>query len=231
MSDSLAQVTREVVACERCPRLRAWCREVAREKVRRFRGEDYWGRAVPGFGDPRARLLIVGLAPAAHGGNRTGRAFTGDRSGDFLFAALHRAGFANQPDSVSREDGLALKDAYIAPLVRCAPPANKPTPEETGRCREFLVRELRLLPRVRAILALGKIAMDGIVSVLREEGRADPRPALAFGHGLRHPLRDGLVLFTSYHPSQQNTFTGKLTPAAFDRVLRDVRAHLGQGRR
>lgn len=225
--DSLARVTREVVACERCPRLRAWCRKVAREKVRRFREQEYWGRAVPGFGDPRARLLIVGLAPAAHGGNRTGRAFTGDRSGDFLFAGLHRAGFATMPTSVSRDDGLVLRDAYIAPLVRCAPPANKPTPEETARCRGYLVRELRLLPGVRAILALGKIAMDGIVSVLREEGRAPARKALPFGHGARHPLDDGLVLFASYHPSQQNTFTGRLTPAAFDRVMRSVRAHLG----
>jgi uracil-DNA glycosylase family 4 len=230
-SDSLARVTREVIACERCPRLREWCRKVAREKVRRFRDDDYWGRAVPGFGDPRARLLIVGLAPAAHGGNRTGRAFTGDRSGDFLFAALHRAGFASQPTSVSRDDGLRLRDAYIAPLVRCAPPANKPTPEETGRCRDYLVRELRLLSRLRAILALGKIAMDGIVSVLRDEGRAPARKALAFGHGVRHPLEDGLVLFASYHPSQQNTFTGRLTAASFDRVLRGVKAHLaGAGR-
>jgi uracil-DNA glycosylase family 4 len=225
-TDSLARVTREVVACERCPRLRRWCREVARERVRRFREQEYWGRAVPGFGDPQARLLIVGLAPAAHGGNRTGRAFTGDRSGDFLFAALHRMGFASQPTSVSREDGLRLHDAYIAPLVRCAPPANKPTPEETGRCRGYLVRELRLLPHLRAILALGKIAMDGIVSVLREEGRAPARKALAFGHGVHHPLEDGLVLFASYHPSQQNTFTRRLTPASFDRVLHDVRAHL-----
>jgi len=221
-ADSLARITREVVACEKCPRLREWCRKVALEKVRRFQADDYWGRAVPGFGDPRARLLIVGLAPAAHGGNRTGRAFTGDRSGDFLFAALHRGGLASQPTSVSRDDGLRLKDAYIAPLVRCAPPANKPSPEETQRCRDYLVRELRLLPRLRAILALGKIAMDGIVSVLRDEGRAPRGRAFAFGHGVRHVLPDGVVLFASYHPSQQNTFTGKLTPASFDRVLRAV---------
>lgn len=226
MSDSLARVARDVVSCERCPRLRTWCRKVARERVRRFRDQDYWGRPVPGYGDPKARLLIVGLAPAAHGGNRTGRVFTGDRSGDFLFAGLHRAGFANQPTSVSRDDGLVLRDAYIAPLVRCAPPANKPSPEERARCRGYLLRELRLLPRVRALLALGKIAMDGLVSVLREEGRAPAHKALAFGHGVRHPLADGLVLFASYHPSQQNTFTGRLTPASFDRVLRDVRAHL-----
>jgi uracil-DNA glycosylase family 4 len=225
-TDSLARVNRETVACERCPRLRTWCRKVAREKVRRFQADEYWGRPVPGFGDPAARLLIVGLAPAAHGGNRTGRAFTGDRSGDFLFAALHRAGFASQPTSVDRDDGLRLRDAYIAPLVRCAPPANKPTPKERENCRPYLARELRLLPRVRAILALGKIAMDGILTVLREEGRAPARQALAFGHGARHALQGGLVLFASYHPSQQNTFTGRLTAQSFDRVLRDVGGHL-----
>jgi uracil-DNA glycosylase len=225
-TDSLERITREVVACERCPRLRGWCRKVARERVLRFRDQEYWGRPVPGFGDPRARLLIVGLAPAAHGGNRTGRVFTGDRSGDFLFAALHRTGFASQPTSISRGDGLTLRDAYIAALVRCAPPANKPTPREAGRCREYLARELRLLPDLRAILALGRIAMDGVVGVLREEGRISGRKALAFGHGLRHDLGDGLALFASYHPSQQNTFTGRLTAASFDRVLRDVCRHL-----
>jgi uracil-DNA glycosylase family 4 len=228
-ADSLLAVSRDVVDCERCPRLRRWCRKVAREKVRRFRDEEYWGRPVPGFGDPQARLLIVGLAPAAHGGNRTGRVFTGDRSGDFLFAALHRAGFANQPLSASRDDGLRLRDAYVTPLVRCAPPANKPTPEEAARCRPYLVRELRALRRLRAVLALGKIAMDGVLKALREEGRLPERRAYAFGHGVRHDLGEGLVLFASYHPSQQNTFTGKLTPASFDRVLRDVRNHLEKG--
>src|SRR5262249_54740297 len=167
--DSLPRVTRDGGACERCPRLRAWCQEVARVKVKRFRHETYWGRPVPGFGDPAARLLIVGLAPAAQGGNRTGRGFTGDRSGDFLFAALHRAGFANQPTSLSRSDGLRLRDCYIAPLVRCAPPANKPTREEVLNCRQFLVREWRLLPGVRAILVLGKVAMDGFLNVLQDE--------------------------------------------------------------
>jgi uracil-DNA glycosylase family 4 len=227
-ADSLLTVSRDVVACERCPRLRRWCRRVARQKVRRFRDQEYWGRPVPGFGDLRARLLIVGLAPAAHGGNRTGRVFTGDRSGDFLFAALHRAGFANQPLSVSRHDGLRLRDAYVVPLVRCAPPANKPTPEEAARCRPYLLRELAVLPRLRAILALGRIAMDGVLRALRDEGRLRDRRAYAFGHGVRHELGEGLVLFASYHPSQQNTFTGKLTPASFDRVLGDVRRHLGE---
>ena len=230
-TDTLARITRDVVACERCPRLRAWCRRVARDKVRRFREEDYWGQPVPGFGDPRARLLVVGLAPAAHGANRTGRVFTGDRSGDFLFAALHRAGFASQAASVSRADGLLLADVYIAALVRCAPPANKPTPEEARRCRPYLAREIGLFPGLRAILALGKIAMDGVLGLLREEGRVPPRKGFAFGHGVRHDLGNGLVLFASYHPSQQNTFTGKLTPASFDRVMRDVQGHLEAGDR
>jgi uracil-DNA glycosylase family 4 len=229
-SDSLRRVARDVVACERCPRLRRWCRRVARVKVRRHRDEEYWGRPVPGFGDWKARLLVVGLAPAAHGGNRTGRVFTGDRSGDFLFAALHRAGFASQPASVSRDDGLALRDCYVAPLVRCAPPANKPTATEIGRCREYLLREWRLLGGARAILALGRIAMDGIVTLLRDIGRVPLRPALAFGHGVEHDLGGGLALFASYHPSQQNTFTGKLTPADMDAVLARVKRHLGRPR-
>jgi len=226
--DSLARVSRDVVACERCPRLRGWCKEVARVKVRRFQDQPYWGKPVPGFGDLHARLLVVGLAPAAHGGNRTGRVFTGDRSGDFLFAALHRAGFASQPTSVARDDGLRLTDAYVTPLARCAPPANKPTPEEFGNCREYLRREWEQLPRLRAVLALGKLAMDGFLALLKEVGRVPPRRAFAFGHGFAHDLGDGLRLFASYHPSQQNTFTGKLTPAGFDRVLAAVNRHLGR---
>jgi len=226
--DSLARVARDVVACERCPRLRAWCREVARVKVKRFQDQTYWGRPVPGWGDPAARLLIVGLAPAAHGGNRTGRIFTGDRSGDFLFAALYRAGFATQPTSVSREDGLRLVDCYVAAAARCAPPANRPSPEEMGRCREYLAREWRLLGGVRAVLALGKVSQDAVVALLRQTGRLPARKALAFGHGLSHDLGEGLRLFASYHPSQQNTFTGKLTEDAFDAVLADVNRHLGR---
>jgi len=216
-----------VIACELCPRLRGWCAKVARERVKRFRDHDYWGRPVPGFRDAQARLLIVGLAPAAHGGNRTGRVFTGDRSGDFLFAALHRAGFASQPTSLQRGDGLRLEDAYIAPLARCAPPANKPTLVEVGRCRPFIEREWRLLPQVRAVLALGKIAMDGFVAMLRAQGRLPQRKGYAFGHGVSHDLGGGLLLFASYHPSQQNTFTGKLTPARFDEVLTAIHRHLG----
>jgi uracil-DNA glycosylase family 4 len=219
-------VQRDVVSCERCPRLRAWCTEVARVKVKRFRDEDYWGRPVPGWGDPRARLLIVGLAPAAHGGNRTGRIFTGDRSGDFLFAALHRAGFANQPTSLHRHDGLALLDCYVAATARCAPPANKPLPEEIGRCREYLAREWRLLTRKRAVLALGRIAQDGVIALLRALGTVPPRKAFAFGHRVSHDLGGGIRMFGSFHPSQQNTFTGKLTPRDMDAVLADVRRHI-----
>jgi uracil-DNA glycosylase family 4 len=229
--DSLARVTRDVVACERCPRLRAWCREVARVKVKRFQDQTYWGRPVPGWGDPAARLLIVGLAPAAHGGNRTGRIFTGDRSGDFLFAALHRAGFASQPTSVSRHDGLRLIDCYVAAAARCAPPANRPRPEEIGRCREYLLREWRLLSRVRAVLALGKVSQDALVALLRRLGRVPARKAFAFGHGLSHDLGEGLALFASYHPSQQNTFTGKLTAEGFDAVLAGINRHLGRAAR
>ena len=215
------------MACERCPRLRAWCREVAKVKVRRFQDQEYWGRPVPGWGDAKARLLIVGLAPAAHGGNRTGRIFTGDRSGDFLFAGLHRAGFANQPTSIARGDGLELRDCYVAAVARCAPPANKPLPEEIGRCREYLVREWRLL-QPRAVLVLGRIAQDGLVAMLRSIGRLPPRGALAFGHGVEHDLGEGLRLFGCFHPSQQNTFTGKLTAADLDAVLIRIRAHLGK---
>ena len=228
MSDSLARVGRDVVRCERCPRLRAWCREVARTKVKRYRDQEYWGRPVPGFGDPAARLLVVGLAPAAHGGNRTGRVFTGDRSGDFLFAALHRTGFASQPDSVGPDDGLSLRDCYVAPVARCAPPANKPAPDEVARCREYLAREWALLGEVRAVLALGRIAMDGFLAMLRGTGRDVPR-GLAFGHGAVHDLGGGIRLFCSFHVSQQNTFTGRLTPRSFDAVLARVKRHLARG--
>jgi uracil-DNA glycosylase family 4 len=226
LRDSFERVSASVVACERCPRLTAWCREVAATKTRRFRDQDYWGKPVPGFGDPRARLLVVGLAPAAHGGNRTGRVFTGDRSGDFLFAALHRKGFASQAASLGRDDGLTLRDCYIAPVVRCAPPANRPAPDEIARCREYLARELALLQALRAVLCLGRIAQDGFVDTLRELGRLPARRRLAFGHGLVHDLGGGLRLFSSYHVSQQNTFTGRLTAAGFDAVLKAIRRHL-----
>jgi len=224
--DSLARVARDVVACERCPRLRAWCREAAAVKVKRFRDQEYWGRPVPGFGDPRARLLVVGLAPAAHGANRTGRIFTGDRSGDFLFAALHRAGFANQPLSRHRGDGLDLRDCYVTATARCAPPGNKLTREEIASCREYLTREWASLTAVGAILVLGKVALDGTLAMLRQVGRIPARQAYSFGHGVSHDLGDGVWLFASYHPSQQNTFTGRLTPRRFDSVLIAIKRHL-----
>jgi uracil-DNA glycosylase family 4 len=225
MADRLALVARDVVRCERCPRLRRWCREVARTRVKRFQDQEYWGRPVPGFGDPRARLLIVGLAPAAHGGNRTGRVFTGDRSGDFLFAALHRTGFARLPVSVARDDGQELLDCYITPVARCAPPANKPRPEEIVRCREYLAREWALLTGLRAVLVLGRIAMDGFLAMLRETDRPPPG-RLSFAHGASHDLGRDVRLFCSYHVSQQNTFTGRLTPRSFDAVLAKVKRHL-----
>jgi uracil-DNA glycosylase family 4 len=227
MRDSLARVDRDVVACERCPRLREWCEQVARDKVKRFRDEEYWGRPVPGFGDRKARLLVVGLAPAAHGANRTGRVFTGDRSGDFLFAALHRAGFANQPESTNVKDGLRLKDAFVTATARCAPPANKPTRDEVLACRDYLAREWTLLaPRLRAVLVLGRVGMDGLLAMLKESDLLSVPRGLSFGHGVTHDLAPGLRLFCSYHPSQQNTFTGRLTPKSFDSVMRKVTRHL-----
>lgn len=221
---ALAALEAEIIACERCPRLRRWCRQVASEKVRRFAAETYWARPVPGFGDVAARLMVVGLAPAAHGGNRTGRVFTGDRSGDFLFAALHRAGFADRPESIRRGDGLSLADAWIAPLVRCAPPANRPEPAEVERCRSFLARELDLLAGVRAVLALGGVAWRGFVGLERRAGRLQG-PAPAFAHGAEVAV-GAYRLFGSYHPSQQNTFTGRLTAAMLDEVLARVRRYL-----
>jgi uracil-DNA glycosylase family 4 len=227
--DSLEQVGADVESCERCPRLRRWCRQVARVRVKRFRDQVYRARPVPGFGDPRARLLIVGLAPAAHGGNRTGRVFTGDRSGDFLFAALHRLGYASQASSVALHDGLRLRDCYVTAVARCAPPANKPLAVEVARCREYLAREWALLDRASAVLVLGRVAMDGFLAMLRTSGRALPR-GLGFAHGATHDLGQGLRLFCSYHVSQQNTFTGRLTPAGFDAVLAQAKAHTA-GRR
>ena len=221
--DSLARVTDEVVTCRACPRLVAWRELVAREKRASFREEEYWGRPVPGFGDPRARLAIVGLAPAAHGGNRTGRVFTGDRSGDWVFRALWRAGFANQPTSVSVDDGLRLTGAWVAAVVRCAPPANKPTPDERDRCVPYLVRELALLSDVRVIVALGQFAYDALCRMFAVR----PRPR--FGHGVEvvlHATSAGqrsCTLLCSYHPSQQNTFTGTLTEPAFDAIFARAR--------
>jgi uracil-DNA glycosylase family 4 len=214
-------LAREVVACERCPRLRRYCARVAREKKAAYRDWEYWGRPVPGFGDPQATLLIVGLAPAAHGGNRTGRVFTGDRSGDFLYAALYRAGYANQPESRTRDDGLQLAGAYIAAGVRCAPPGNKPLPSEVDNCVGYLERELELLSRLRAILTLGRIGHDSLIKALRRRDLLPAAGRYPFGHGVVHELPPPLpAIVCSYHVSQQNTFTGRLTERMFDDVLK-----------
>jgi uracil-DNA glycosylase family 4 len=216
-------VAADVAACRRCPRLVAWREAAAADPPRRYRGERYWARPLPGFGDPRARVLILGLAPAAHGGNRTGRIFTGDRSGDWLFAALHRTGYANQPHSLHRDDGLRLEDAYIAAVVRSAPPANRPTPEERDNCLPYLERELALLDRLAVIVALGSFAWDGALLALRRLGEPVPRPKPRFGHAAE--ARAGrYTLLGCFHPSQQNTFTGKLTEAMTDAVLHRARA-------
>lgn len=222
----LERLNEEIIACRRCPRLVKYREQVARTKRRSFRDWDYWGKPVPGFGDPRARLYILGLAPAAHGGNRTGRVFTGDRSGDFLFSALHRAGFANQPTSTHREDGLRLRGAYVAAACRCAPPANKPTPVEIRNCRRYLLCELEIL-KPAAVLALGKIAFDAFLAAAHAAGRLADRRGYHFRHGARYPLPNGLpVLYSVYHPSQQNTLTGRLKPAMYDRVLRRIRKEI-----
>jgi uracil-DNA glycosylase len=230
--DALAVLTAEIVACRRCPRLVEWRERVAREKVARFRDETYWGRPLPGFGDPDGRILVIGLAPAAHGGNRTGRVFTGDASGDFLWAALSAAGLADRPSSRRADDGLTLTDTYIAAAVRCAPPLNKPTIEERDTCAPFLARELALLDRVRVVLALGSFGWDAALRALATVGH---RPGTGvrprFGHGAE--VRIGpYTLLGSYHPSQQNTFTGRLTAPMFQAVVdraRDVAAGPSEG--
>jgi uracil-DNA glycosylase len=220
---SLTTLAAEITACRTCARL-VGCREAAAEQPpRRFAAESYWARPVPGFGDPSARLLVVGLAPAAHGGNRTGRVFTGDRSGDWLYAALHRAGFANQAASVRRGDGLALAGAYVSCVVRCAPPGNRPTPAERDRCLRYLVRELQLLRSIRAILALGAFAWDGVLLAAAQLGHALPRPRPKFGHAAEARIGPW-QLVASYHVSQQNTFTGRLTEPMLDGVLARARA-------
>ena len=208
----------EEIACRRCPRLVEYREQVARDKRRAFRDWEYWGRPLPGFGDPDARLMIIGLAPAAHGGNRTGRVFTGDRSGDWLYETLHRFGFANQPISAHRNDGLRLTDAYVNAAVRCAPPDNKPTPAESESCRPYLERELALLPRLRVIVPLGRFALDAYLAARRAIAQPVPQPRPAFAHARVHLLSNVSVV-CSYHPSQRNTQTGMLTHAMFDHVF------------
>jgi uracil-DNA glycosylase family 4 len=223
--ETMAVLSADIAACRLCPRLVAWRECAAANPPARFAGERYWARPLPGFGDPGARILLVGLAPAAHGGNRTGRLFTGDRSGDFLFASLHRTGFANQPTSVAVDDRLLVEDVYLAAVVRCAPPDNKPRPEERGHCLPFLVRELGLLTRVRVIVALGGYAWDGAWRALTAAGEA-AKAGPAFGH-LAEASVGRYLLLGSYHPSQQNTFTGRLTPAMIDAAMLRARELAG----
>ncbi|MBI2527879.1 MAG: uracil-DNA glycosylase [Candidatus Rokubacteria bacterium] len=223
-SARLRALSRRIEACRRCPRLVRHREAAAAHPPRRYQGERYWARPLPGFGDPAARVLVVGLAPAAHGGNRTGRMFTGDRSGDWLFRALHGAGLANTPISRGRDDGLRLRGAYITAALRCAPPANKPTPAEMERCRPYLIDELALLRRVRVVVALGRIGWDAYLRARRAAGLSLPRPLPRFGHGARSRMPDGVILLGSFHPSQQNTFTGRLTRP----MLRSVFAAAGR---
>jgi uracil-DNA glycosylase family 4 len=219
--ETLTDLAAEILACRRCPRLVEWREEAAADPPARFAGEEYWARPLSGFGDPSARVLVLGLAPAAHGGNRTGRLFTGDRSGDFLFASLYRTGFANQATSVAIDDGLTLIDLYVAAVVRCAPPDNRPLPQERAHCLPYLVRELDLLSGVRVVVALGSFAWDGAIRAIRDLGyRTAPRPA--FGHLAENRIGP-LTLIGSYHPSQQNTFTGRLTPPMLDAVMNRAR--------
>jgi uracil-DNA glycosylase len=228
LKDSLKILNREIATCELCPRLRTYDREVARVKRRAYLDWDYWGKPVPGFGDPKARILLIGLAPGAHGANRTGRVFTGDRSGDFLYRALHETGFASQGESHSQEDGLVLNDAYITAAARCAPPDNKPLPEELARCRPYLERELELLKEIRVVVVLGGIALRTYLGILRDRGVIQSMTAFKFGHNLAYRLGPGLpALITSYHPSQQNTSTGKLTAEMLREVFERARAEAG----
>ena len=212
----------EIISCRRCPRLVRWRERVAREKVKRFADEEYWGKPNPSFGDPGARLLLVGLAPAANGGNRTGRMFTGDNSGNWLYRALYKAGFANQPESIHRNDGLTLTDCYITATLRCAPPQNKPTPREIQNCRPYLLRELELLKNIRVVVGLGRIGFDAALSAYRELGRIEYTKKPQFGHCQIYHF-DSLTFIASFHPSQQNTFTGRLTEPMFDRVFRTAK--------
>jgi len=219
---ALSVLNREVVACTLCTRLVAYREQVAREKRRAYLTWDYWGKPVPGFGDPAARVLLLGLAPGAHGSNRTGRPFTGDASGNFMYPILHEAGFASQPTATDRNDGLTLKDAYITAAVRCAPPDNKPTPEEIARCAPYLDREIAALPNLRVVVALGRIGFEAYLNYLRRRGLITTKKPYPFAHGARYKMPDGRILLASYHPSNQNTQTGKLTRPMFLKVFRDA---------
>lgn len=228
--DTLKILNQKITACVRCPRLVAYRAEVGRVKRRAYRDWNYWAKPVPGFGDPRARLLLIGLAPGAHGANRTGRMFTGDSSGDFLYKALYESGFASQPTSASRDDGLKLQDAYISAVARCAPPDNKPALDEIRNCRPYLERDLELLTRVQVVVALGRMAFDAYLGILREQSKIERRSAFVFGHNAAHETGPGQpLLISSYHPSQQNTSTGKLTESMLRAVFEAARARLKVG--
>lgn len=223
---TLQQINRDIVSCTKCPRLVDYLRQVGNKKRRMYLDWDYWARPVPSFGNPNARLLVLGLAPAAHGGARTGRIFTGDRSGDWLYGAMHQFGFANQATSTDRTDGLLVKDTLISSAIRCAPPDNKPLPEEMDKCRTYLVRELKLLKQLRVVLALGKIAFDSYLMALRDIGVYIPLPRPHFAHKTITPISGGITLIGSYHPSQQNTFTGRLTWPMFEMIFSQIRSIL-----
>ncbi len=225
---TLRQLEKQVVACRKCRRLVQWREKVAREKVKRFADCTYWGKPCPGFGDPNARVLLIGLAPAAHGGNRTGRMFTGDRSGDWLFRTLHHAGFANQPESKSRDDGLKLNDCYISATCRCAPPKNTLLPSEIRNCRPYLLEEFRQLKRLEIIIGLGKVGFDAAIDCLTQLDLAQFTRKPKFGHGAGYRISERLTLIGSFHPSQQNTFTGRLTQAMFDSIFLRAKKILGR---
>ena len=222
----LKQLNSTIIRCRKCPRLVRWREQVAKNPPRRYQGTAYWARPLPGFGDPKARLLVVGLAPAANGGNRTGRIFTGDRSGDWLYGTLYSFGFSSLPNSIGRGDGLKLRDCYITAAVRCAPPANKPARDEFEKCRPYLVQEIKLLKQVRVVVALGKIAFDSFLKAYQEAGGIVPKPRPKFSHGGSARLGDGITLLASYHPSQQNTFTGRLTREMFHEVFKKAKRGL-----
>ncbi|MBN1566995.1 MAG: uracil-DNA glycosylase [Acidobacteria bacterium] len=219
MRSEFRKLEQKIIQCRKCPRLVEWREKIAREKTRRFKSQEYWGRPVPAFGRPDAELVIIGLAPAAHGGNRTGRVFTGDRSGDWLYDALYQYGFANRPASIGLDDGLAMDNCLITAVVRCAPPDNKPLPEEVNACREYLRLELKLAIRKRVVVALGRIAFDAFIKIWRADGKRSLFPKPAFRHGGGWRLSEGLILISSYHPSQQNTQTGKLTRPMFHQIF------------